>query len=98
MTRYSKEQKTTRLIALARAIYTCERCGRTDKLDVHHKDENTDNNSPENLEVVCAYCHSKIHKERGKHYPLEARLIFGGAQFVKDCRIRNGLKITFNPI
>jgi hypothetical protein len=35
-------------------------------LQIHHKDGNTNNNSPENHEVVCANCHIKRHLKLNK--------------------------------
>jgi len=40
---------------------SCNRCGTTKKLCVHHKDENRANNSLENLETVCRRCHALEH-------------------------------------
>lgn len=42
----------------------CVRCGKIKAGDVHHKDENWRNNSPENLERICRSCHNKIHRSR----------------------------------
>ena len=42
----------------------CEICGNPNALDVHHKDKDTNNNSPENLQRVCRSCHNKIHQKR----------------------------------
>jgi len=39
----------------------CNRCGTTNKLCVHHKDEDRTNNSLENLETVCRRCHALEH-------------------------------------
>lgn len=33
------------------------------QIDVHHKDKNRKNNTIENLQVLCASCHAKIHKQ-----------------------------------
>ena len=41
----------------------CEICGSTQKIDVHHKDGNHNNNTQDNLLVVCRRCHANIHKE-----------------------------------
>lgn len=46
----------------------CERClfvpEHVCQLDVHHKDENRGNNSPENLATLCANCHRLYHVKR----------------------------------
>jgi len=45
-------------------IKACNRCGYnkyTSILGIHHKDRNRDNNSMENLEVLCPNCHSIEH-------------------------------------
>lgn len=36
-----------------------------DVLEVHHKDMNHSNNELDNLEILCANCHTKEHKKRG---------------------------------
>ena len=43
----------------------CNRCGKSDAKDVHHKDGNHLNNSVENLERICRSCHNREHKQRG---------------------------------
>jgi hypothetical protein len=40
---------------------TCERCGATDRLHIHHKDEDITNNASENLETLCVLCHNRHH-------------------------------------
>ena len=40
----------------------CVICGKEGRTEVHHKDWNWRNNSPENLERVCRGCHTKIHR------------------------------------
>ena len=40
----------------------CELCGKTGKLDIHHIDENPNNNSLDNLMCLCRSCHMKIHR------------------------------------
>lgn len=40
----------------------CVRCGATENLCIHHKDEDHTNNVLSNLEVMCMSCHSSMHK------------------------------------
>lgn len=40
---------------------SCEICGSTENLCVHHKDENRHNNHPSNLQTLCRKCHTKEH-------------------------------------
>jgi hypothetical protein len=42
---------------------SCERCGSTNRLVVHHKDENRYNNDLSNLETLCRRCHQNHHAE-----------------------------------
>ncbi len=42
---------------------TCEICGTTKDLEVHHKDKNHNNNNPNNLMTVCSSCHQQIHNQ-----------------------------------
>src|SRR3970282_53385 len=39
----------------------CERCGLDEPLVVHHRNRDRTNNSPENIEILCANCHYKEH-------------------------------------
>lgn len=52
----------------------CENCQSTEHLQIHHKDENWKNNSPENLQTLCRTCHMKLHwlqwKRNGQHPSL----------------------------
>jgi len=41
----------------------CAICGATTTLQVHHVDEDRDNNSSENLLTVCAACHQRVHSK-----------------------------------
>jgi len=50
-----------RLKAIERDSYKCTMCGFMEGLHVHHKDKNRKNNSLENLQTLCAGCHSRIH-------------------------------------
>jgi 5-methylcytosine-specific restriction endonuclease McrA len=42
----------------------CEKCGEgnSEVLVVHHRDRNRKNNKPDNLAILCANCHMKMHK------------------------------------
>jgi hypothetical protein len=44
---------------------TCESCGATKNLDIHHIDNNWRNNNIDNLMCVCRSCHMKIHRRKG---------------------------------
>lgn len=39
----------------------CNRCGSTQEIEVHHIDENRNNNKLSNLEVLCKQCHRNHH-------------------------------------
>lgn len=57
-----------RLAHLVHRKPACERCGFNPEnklnLDVHHRDRNRKNNSPENLETLCVGCHRLEHRKR----------------------------------
>ena len=59
---------TNKIYAYQRIAYEkygkkCSICGEIEgQIDVHHKDENRKNNKVENLQVLCASCHAKLHK------------------------------------
>ena len=44
----------------------CENCGTPQKLGVHHKDSNPENNDPANLMTLCSRCHMQIHWQEWK--------------------------------
>ena len=50
-------------------IPKCERCGFDNviALEVHHKDKNRDNNSLENLEILCCNCHTIHHRNKNEN-------------------------------
>jgi hypothetical protein len=59
-----KSSESYRAIAFRAHGKKCNRCGYakfTEVLDVHHKDRNRENWSPENLEVLCPTCHREEH-------------------------------------
>lgn len=41
---------------------TCEKCGKTGRLDIHHIDGNWRNDNPKNLITLCRSCHILTHK------------------------------------
>lgn len=46
--------------------YVCEECGASNvRLDVHHKNKDKSDNSPNNLKILCVSCHAKEHYENG---------------------------------
>lgn len=56
---------TYRKLAFASYKHECYYCKYDkfiDVLQVHHLDENRNNNSLENLRIVCPTCHSEVHK------------------------------------
>ena len=40
---------------------SCNRCGATTNLEVHHRDRDVLNDSPRNLEKICSACHDLEH-------------------------------------
>ncbi len=48
--------------------FVCNRCTKTysiNKLNLHHIDHNRDNDSINNFEILCTYCHREHHNIRG---------------------------------
>lgn len=52
--------------AAAYRVASCAECGGTQKLDVHHKDRNPENNDPSNLRTLCHTCHMRLHHRAGE--------------------------------
>ena len=44
---------------------SCELCGSTKVLSIHHKDRNWKNNVISNLQTLCSSCHTSLHHEAG---------------------------------
>ena len=61
-----ENQNTTTGIMLYRLFRkdTCEKCGSTENLCVHHIDGNRKNNVEENMMTLCKKCHQKLHTKR----------------------------------
>lgn len=51
---------------LCNAVGACQSCGSTGRLDIHHKDRDKRNHSPDNLAVLCRRCHMRDHAQRGE--------------------------------
>jgi len=60
----SDDPSTTYLRRFLKAA--CESCGSTERIGVHHMDEDRTNNSPENLRTLCPRCHTTWHWQNGK--------------------------------
>ncbi len=55
-----------RNLAFRNLEHKCDKCGKTDcKFEVHHRDENRENNELQNLQILCLSCHRRLH--RSKH-------------------------------
>ena len=55
-----------RSIVLERDNYTCQDCGNKGNA-IHHKDENKNNNSIDNLVTLCVSCHTICHWKNHKN-------------------------------
>lgn len=69
-------RKAAHYHARKQRLGSCECCGATKRLQVHHIDENWKNNAPENLQTLCIFCHHfwhAMHRRLGltptKHMP-----------------------------
>ena len=51
-------------------LKACECCGGTEKLAIHHINEDWKDNRPENWQTLCVYCHHQWH---GLHKRLGIR-------------------------
>jgi 5-methylcytosine-specific restriction endonuclease McrA len=58
----TKDARTILRMA-GRNLKTCQRCNSTYKVAVHHRDRNPYNNRLENLDILCADCHAKEHRD-----------------------------------
>ena len=74
--------KNSRRQSAKTALSRCQACGSTKNLHVHHVDENPMNNSPLNLQTLCASCHKRWHRHHGKEIlnPLVVCRICGKPQ------------------
>jgi len=54
--------RATRMNAIRRAGYACEKCGSPVRLKVHHLNyQNLGNEKKEDIMVLCESCHKEIH-------------------------------------
>jgi len=56
---------------------TCEKCNGTEKLTVHHIDENPKNNVKENCMTLCEDCHNELHgfiKRKYRHARITTKV------------------------
>ena len=59
---YTYNHRLARKIAMIfHGIKECGLCNTDTDLVVHHKDNDQTNNHPNNLEVLCRICHSRLH-------------------------------------
>lgn len=61
---YGEVLKTYRVAAFRVYPHKCNRCGYdevVEALEVHHRDRNRENNTIENLEIICPTCHVVEH-------------------------------------
>ena len=56
-----RRYREMRPLILKRDGSRCVECGETERLEVHHLDENPLNNTAANLVTVCRPCHEKVH-------------------------------------
>lgn len=54
----SKRWRAIRRQVLARDLYLCQECGKFGD-EVDHKDRDSANNNPENLQTLCKPCHAR---------------------------------------
>lgn len=59
----TKEEAHTRARQIKKRRF-CNRCNRSDQLQVHHMDRNPFNNARTNLEVLCVPCHRAEHQRK----------------------------------
>jgi 5-methylcytosine-specific restriction endonuclease McrA len=92
--RYGKDWNLIANKVKAEAQYKCEECGRPnslkkgERLTVHHKDGNPENNARYNLEALCTRCHL------GKHKFLQAKYQYTQKEEQGQLNISTGIKQT----
>ncbi len=71
--RNSHQTARTTAILFFPEITICAICGKVGKMDIHHINEDWQDNRPENLVVLCRSCHMKIHKTKRSELWTRAR-------------------------
>lgn len=64
----------------------CQRCDSKNKIHLHHIDENRDNNTPENIEILCSKCHRTEHAKRHWAAKTDSCLRCGTNQYHHESR------------
>lgn len=57
----NKKYGENAFLVLERDNNTCQKCGSTDDIHIHHIDWNKDNNELDNLILLCNSCHLTLH-------------------------------------
>jgi len=74
----------------------CENCGNTEwlgkpiPLEVHHKDGNRQNNSYDNLQLLCCNCHAQTDNFRGKARRKRDRIT--DEQIIEACKTAKNIR------
>lgn len=55
-------QTARNIFKVIQPVEKCSICGKSGKLDIHHKDGNYQNNNLDNLTYLCRSCHMKQHR------------------------------------
>lgn len=55
----------------------CNRCSRRLFLQRHHRDRDRSNNSSENVEILCRWCHQDEHISAGDWAKMKGKLEYG---------------------
>jgi len=90
MKQISKKRDVEKYINLAFKNYPaiCTKCHSYQDLEVHHKDDNRNNNDIANLQILCHNCHLKIHGIRERESRVNSRTQKGNSKFAKGTRRR----------
>lgn len=65
--KYSSSSLKERLIIAGLKKSTCEICGYTENLELHHINGDHNDNRLENLQILCPNCHAKTNNYRGRN-------------------------------